>query len=191
LSGLHLFTFVLCSVTVATFVVAAGACFVPFRRDPVGLNMVKLTAPVSWGAEIYAMLTSDLVVGGRALVACCLFFVSLGLFLWAVWVNRRSPLSRIYCKDPPIHLVTRGPYRLVRHPCYSAYLLAFSAGLVATCAWWLLVVIVFNLALFIHAAFFEEQKFECSRLASAYARYRARTGMFLPSPLKLLRRRRR
>jgi protein-S-isoprenylcysteine O-methyltransferase Ste14 len=51
----------------------------------------------------------------------------------------------------------------------------------ATLAWWVAVPSVAAIGLYVIAARREERKFAASPLAEAYATYRARTGMFVPS----------
>ncbi len=79
-----------------------------------------------------------------------------------------------------------GPYRFVRHPFYCSYLLAWAAGFVATAQTWLLPTVAVMLVIYVRAAKLEEEKFTRSPLAGTYERYRSRTGLFLPNPVKLL-----
>jgi protein-S-isoprenylcysteine O-methyltransferase Ste14 len=73
-----------------------------------------------------------------------------------------------------------GPYRLVRHPVYSSYLLAFLAMLVAFPNIVSATLFGINLVFFIYAAVAEEQVLSSSPLASAYSAYKNSAGMFLP-----------
>jgi protein-S-isoprenylcysteine O-methyltransferase Ste14 len=68
----------------------------------------------------------------------------------------------------------------VRHPIYASYLLAFLACFVALPHWLTALMVVFNAALFAHAARDDEQRIAQSPLAGAYAHYRTRVGMFIP-----------
>lgn len=120
------------------------------------------------------------VIGG--LTALLLCAASLALFWWAIRANRTRPLSFAFSEDEPRHLVSSGPYRWIRHPFYSAYLLAWLAAPVATLQPLLLVPLLVMAAIYVSAARIEERKFEGSALAAAYARYRATTGMFWPRP---------
>jgi protein-S-isoprenylcysteine O-methyltransferase Ste14 len=106
---------------------------------------------------------------------------ALALFWWACQINRRQPLSAIFSSDLPAHLVQDGPYRLVRHPFYTSYLLGWLGGWVATGEWYVAVTFLIMLAVYVRAARMEESKFSGSSLTSEYEAYRARTGLFLPS----------
>ena len=59
-----------------------------------------------------------------------------GLSCWAMRVNRFfSPVVRIQTERGH-HLVTGGPYRLIRHPGYLAALGTFPSGGLALGSWW-------------------------------------------------------
>ncbi len=79
-----------------------------------------------------ALLWPGSVTRGRGYFASAMYLSALSLFWWAIATNRRQPLSAIFSPDVPVHLMTAGPYRMVRHPFYCAYLLVWFAGLVAT-----------------------------------------------------------
>lgn len=118
------------------------------------------------------------VIGG--LTALLLCAASLALFWWAIHTNRRQPLSFAFSEDEPRHLVRSGPYRWIRHPFYSAYLLAWLAVPIATLQPLMLMPLLAMGAIYVSAALIEERKFEATPLNEAYRRYRARTGMLLP-----------
>lgn len=173
------------SVTFTVFLVAAGFCFRAHGRSPLGLNLVKAIGPVSVAAAIWALAVASpaswVVVGAGV----ALFAEALALFLWALWTHRRRWLTRVYCDDEPAHLVTSGPYRWVRHPCYTAYLLAYAGALVTSRHPLVIPVLLINTILYLHAGRAEERKFAASPLAADYDAYRQRTGMLWPNPFKL------
>jgi protein-S-isoprenylcysteine O-methyltransferase Ste14 len=123
--------------------------------------------------------TARQTLGGAAIYLCALV-----LFWWTIRANSRRPLSAAFSPDDPLHLVQHGPYRFIRHPFYCSYLLAWTAGIVATGRLWLLPSLAIMLAVYFRAASMEEDKFARTALADAYQRYRARTGMFFPNPVK-------
>jgi len=75
-------------------------------------------------------------------------------------------------------LVTRGPYRVVRHPIYAGILLALLGTSLATNLYWL-VAFVLCAAYFVHSARAEERVLTKS-FPAAYPPYRARTKMLIP-----------
>lgn len=114
-------------------------------------------------------------------VAC--FAAAQGLFWWALATHgRRRRPAFAFVPVAPACLVRGGPYRLVRHPIYTAYLLAWLAGAVAVGLPWLLLAVVLMGALYYRAARQEERSFLAGPLAPQYREYHQRTGMFLPWP---------
>jgi len=66
------------------------------------------------------------------------YAAALTWLVWAVSVNRFfSPVVRIQT-DRGHHLVTRGPYRYMRHPGYAAMGLLFPCSALALGSWWAL-----------------------------------------------------
>lgn len=106
-----------------------------------------------------------------------------GLLLWG-WATRASGRQRLSLAfsrgDRPERLLSEGPFRLVRHPFYSSYLLYWIAGFVATLDWIVGATGMLAAGLCIAAARREERRFRAGALAGPYADYQARTGMFIP-----------
>jgi len=119
-------------------------------------------------------------VAGVALYLC-----ALALFWWAIRASLCRPLSAAFSPDLPRHLVAHGPYKLIRHPLYCSYLLCWLAGWVITARLWLAPAFGLMLVIYLAAARQEEEKFMRSPLAASYLKYRARTGLLIPNPLKL------
>ena len=77
-------------------------------------------------------------------------------------------------------LVTSGPYRYVRHPFYTSYLIFWTGLALGTWSLWAVPVLIVMLVLYAVAARSEEGKFSRTEMSADYAAYRARTGMFWP-----------
>ncbi len=175
----------------STVLLAFAACLLSFNwgmyrffTEPGGSNSgsdaIKLLGTALGLASLVGIPLFGVVspvTGASGLLLCGL---SLALFWLAVLSNRQRPLSFAFSDDEPRHLVCSGPYRWIRHPFYSAYLLAWLATPIATVQPLMLVPLLVMAAIYVAAARVEERKFEASPLASAYARYRTRTGMFVP-----------
>ena len=82
-------------------------------------------------------------------------------------------------------LIERGPYALVRHPIYTAYLLAWAAGVVVTGRAWLLPTMLCMVPFYFVAARREEESFRASALGPRYEEYQRRTGMFVPNVVRV------
>jgi len=157
--------------------------YLGFFRRPHGLpREMKIVALVT-GAVTWLQLA---LIAGRSarwpnfILALLLYLAAAGLYGWAVRTTRRRRLSVAFSADQPEFLLAEGPYRKIRHPFYSAYLLYWIAGTIAAREPWLVATIALAGGSFLWAALREERKFEASPLATAYRSYRARTGMFVP-----------
>jgi len=157
-----------------------------FFRHPAnwsrGMRVSQLCGTLFALLHLYAILFYNIFAGA---IAAGLYVSSLALFWWAIRANHSHPLSAAFLADLPQHLMDRGPYRFVRHPFYTSYLIAWCAGVVATGRLWLVPTLLVMMGIYWKASQAEERKFAHSELAAAYASYRAKTGRFLPNPWKL------
>ncbi|MBP1843014.1 protein-S-isoprenylcysteine O-methyltransferase Ste14 [Rhizobium petrolearium] len=103
------------------------------------------------------------------------------LFWWAIWASRQARLRFAFDPALPHGIVSDGPYRYLRHPFYSSYLMFWSGWALAS--WssiWSPVPVIFFAIVYIAAARMEERNFETSQLADEYREYKRRTGFFIP-----------
>lgn len=110
------------------------------------------------------------------------YAVASGFTIWAVVINRFfSPVVRLQ-HERGHHLVTHGPYRLVRHPGYLGMVISLPASGLALGSWWGLVpAVIYALVILRRAAL--EDRFLRDHLDgySAYAeavRYRLVPGLW-------------
>ena len=173
-----------------SFTWAVRNFFVRPERMTAGLR-VTLLAGLAFACLhlVVIFLTSEFFMP-LVYLAAALYCLAMIIFWWAIAANRVKPLSACFTQDEQLHLVQTGPYRLVRHPFYCAYLLTWLAAGVATRSIWLALSFLVMFVLYRTAALNEESKFSRSSLADAYEEYRRSTGRFLPRPLKLMNSRR-
>jgi protein-S-isoprenylcysteine O-methyltransferase Ste14 len=108
-----------------------------------------------------------IVVGGISF--CCWARLHLGRH-WSADVARKQDH----------HIVHTGPYRLVRHPIYTGFIVVY-VGLTALCANWLAVLALALLIVGLWLKARAEEQFLIEELGTtAYGDYRARTPMFVP-----------
>jgi protein-S-isoprenylcysteine O-methyltransferase Ste14 len=103
----------------------------------------------------------------------------LGL-LFAVWArvnigkNWGRPMSE---KEDP-ELVTSGPYKYVRHPIYSGFLLAaFGTGLALGVIWLLIFIVIVIYFMF---SAYKEEEFLTKQFGETYKKYKQHTKMLIP-----------
>ena len=106
--------------------------------------------------------------------------LSLVLFLYTAITIRGHTFSPIHSGNTPDFLLARGPYRYIRHPFYSAYLLTFLGGVWGSANNLALIWLLLAFHIYSCAAEEEEDKFFRSPLGKEYASYRARVGKFFP-----------
>ncbi|MFK7859443.1 MAG: isoprenylcysteine carboxylmethyltransferase family protein [Granulosicoccus sp.] len=113
-----------------------------------------------------------------SVVCALMMLIALGLAGWALAIMRLSNFSIMPEPSTNSALITRGPYRHLRHPMYSAVLLAAFGACVAhqsASKWGLLVALIIVLLLKIR----REEKLLCERF-SDYQQYKSRTSAIVP-----------
>jgi protein-S-isoprenylcysteine O-methyltransferase Ste14 len=113
-------------------------------------------------------------------IGAALYTFSFVLFWTAAAAASRTRLQLFFSNVPPNSLLTHGPYRLVRHPFYVAYTVAWIAGAVIVDKPWLLATAAVCHWIYYRAARMEEASFQQTAYSLAYARYAQAVGMFLP-----------
>jgi len=101
---------------------------------------------------------------------------------FALFVAAKATLGPHYapCFDArvPTAIVDRGPYARIRHPIYTANVVALSGLTAATGSGWIALCTVLVAAAYAVSAVREERALQA--INPAYAAYMARTGRFLP-----------
>jgi protein-S-isoprenylcysteine O-methyltransferase Ste14 len=141
-----------------------------------GMALIGITALVCATLQIGALEDRP---PWQPQAAFALYAASALLFWWAVAVTRGQLAA---CGQGYIstRIITRGPYRWIRHPFYTAYNLTWIAGFVSS-GWWPLAPIAILMAfLYERAARDEERGFLAGALAAEYREYRQRAGRYLP-----------
>ena len=137
----------------------------------------------AWGCTLIQLATVGVVpppVAACAWAGMVLYGLAALLFGWSLLVHGKARPAFVGVEVGPQSFQYRGPYRAVRHPIYTSYLLAWVAAPLMTLQWWLLLPTALMVLLYYRAARREEAHFAASGFAPQYAEYRRRTGMFLP-----------
>jgi len=115
-----------------------------------------------------------------ALVGVGLCAAGSWLFIRSRWTHRGTRPAFALGTPQPVSFQQHGPYLYIRHPIYSAYLLGWLVGPLATGQAYLLAVPLVMGVVFFLIARQEEIAFSTSAYAASYQQYRKRTGMFIP-----------
>lgn len=145
-----------------------------------GVRVVQSVGSIMAFLHLILLLRVHSTAALQAVVAVSFYTAALALFWWSTWIHRRNPPRMCYNAEVPDRLVVSGPYRWIRHPFYTAYMLAWLAGAFAAHEPWLLLSLLCMSVLYVRAAMLEEHKLESSSLAFEFEQYRKTTGMFLP-----------
>jgi protein-S-isoprenylcysteine O-methyltransferase Ste14 len=137
-------------------------------------------------AQMALLPLCDLPAPPLVYVGVAGFVLASGLFWWALATHGRRRPNFAFVPAVPEAFTASGPYRLVRHPIYTAYLLGWLGGTLACGQFWLLALVALMGVFFYRAARQEEVLMLASSLGPQYRAYCRRTGMFLPKVLPLL-----
>lgn len=165
-------------VTIGSYAVMGKDHF-KSRSMPLGANLISLAALVSLAIYLWLLWITDAPIVAQ-LAGVIIGALSLWLFFRTIRASRDRGLHFAFDPDNPVSLVTTGPYRVVRHPFYTSYLIFWVAMTLGTWSPLGIVVLAMLTAMYTYAARTEEAKFAATPMAGEYAEYRNRAGMFWP-----------
>lgn len=102
---------------------------------------------------------------------------SLVLFWWAIFTARGLDFA---FSDKVGNIVTTGPFRFVRHPFYSSYILVWVGNTLLFNSLILWITLLYLMAFYFLSARKEERVILQSEQSSTYRKYIQNVGMFLP-----------
>ncbi|HUH50403.1 MAG TPA: methyltransferase, partial [Mycoplana sp.] len=91
-------------------------------RMPTGMKVVSAAVTLTTLCFLYLLWSRQQPVAAQ-LVGLGLEIAATVLFWWAISASRKARLRFAFDPDKPDSLVTIGPYRLVRHPFYTSYII--------------------------------------------------------------------
>lgn len=114
-------------------------------------------------------------------IGIVMYATSLALFLASIEAARRVPMTRTFVYEPKCdNILTQGPYRVIRHPIYLSYALAWAAAPAATHNAFLAVTAVVMTACYAVSAREEERRMRRSSRGTEYAEWQKRTWRLIP-----------
>ncbi|MFN8236638.1 MAG: isoprenylcysteine carboxylmethyltransferase family protein [Chitinophagales bacterium] len=114
------------------------------------------------------------------IIGLLLFLFGELLFLSTVYLFKDSPPAIAFSNTIITDLKTEGPYKFVRHPIYTSYLLAWIGGTIGSGCWPLILSAIVMYFIYRRAANEEEAQWLNSKDHTAYITYQRNTGMFFP-----------
>jgi protein-S-isoprenylcysteine O-methyltransferase Ste14 len=139
--------------------------------------LTGLCVPGFAAVNLIGVLTRPLAQPAAALL---LYTAGMALFWSAIAATRGKNFAACFQEQVGSTVVRVGPYRSIRHPFYTSYILTWLAGFAAT-GWWPAGAISAVMAcVYQCAALQEERSFLRSPLREEYSRLMQQTGRFLP-----------
>jgi protein-S-isoprenylcysteine O-methyltransferase Ste14 len=168
----------------ATLIVFAVALQNFFVQPPTLTRQQRLFQDVSVLVGVmHALALLVLNSAGEAwtIAGITMYTMSMTLFLAALEAARRVPMTRTFVYTPKCDtILTKGPYRVIRHPIYLSYSLCWLAAPVATHNLVLSATAVCMIACYLISASEEERILASGPRAQEYAVVRKRTWRILP-----------
>ena len=112
-------------------------------------------------------------------VGVVVFLIGLALRLWAVHLLGRFFTFEIGIR-PEHRIIEVGPYRLIRHPSYTGYLLMLAGMSVAYDSLIFFILIFLPVATFLMVRLHQEEKMLRAHFGPAYSEYMKRTKRLVP-----------
>lgn len=152
-----------------------------FKSERVPTGTMVISAVVVATVIVYlALLWVETQPVLAQLVGLAVECVGVWLFWMALRASREARLRMAFDAANPHGLVKTGPYRYLRHPFYTSYLVFWIGWAIATWSPWSLIPLLAITVIYVTAALGEERKFSRTELAEAYEDYRRQTGFFWP-----------
>jgi protein-S-isoprenylcysteine O-methyltransferase Ste14 len=179
-----LLEWILAGTGAATLIVFAVALQNFFVQPPTLTRLQRLFQDISVLVGVthgLALLMLDTAGDLWTSAGIALYVTSLALFLSAIEAARRTPMTRTFVYTPKCDtILTTGPYRLIRHPIYLSYSLAWAAAPIATHSVVLGLSAMFMITCYVISAREEERLLAAGPRAAEYAAYLARTWRMIP-----------
>lgn len=142
--------------------------------------------PLTLALAMFGSLQSVVLPGSAFshLLSAVSSLLALGSALLIRWsVSSHSEAIALWHQEhhqPPTTLVTDGPYKAIRHPFYSAYLLLFLGVFLAVPHWSTAFLLAWGIVATTLTAIREEKVLSQGPMGQAYRSYAQQTGRFFP-----------
>ena len=152
-----------------------------FVADKMQLPAAVLAAIVLLTSIVYTVLiwTDEQPLVAK-LIGLLLEVAAMALFWWAIRASRQAQLRFAFDLNQPRTLLQHGPYRYVRHPFYTSYIVFWTGWAMATWSPVALLPLGAIIVLYILAARGEERNFAATAMSRDYEAYRSQAGLFWP-----------
>jgi|GEM_PF-2013666 len=184
------------------FLVTISVCYSTFYWSVIGVfetkedryqnlfTFLKVFSIFFWLLSLYMTLKTPDLSSSRLAIGIFLNLCSLSIFWWASKSIKNQNFATIYGKDVPLKVFKGGPFKYVRNPFYSSYILCYSSTTFTLNSMTLLVLLMTLTLAYLVAVKIEENKFMYSKDFRNYLSYKKNTGRFIPKVSLLLKKER-
>ena len=146
--------------------------------NQIKLNTLKITSLTFWSYSLYLLVTTQ-SINFKLLIPYIFIQFTIHFLFWTNTKYVKNKFSIIHSKEEPTVISTEGPYRKVRHPFYSLYMLTYVTTALVLNNVYIFIFCSVLIAQYVHAAINEEKVFiEIKK--NEYLRYKEKTWMFIP-----------
>lgn len=142
------------------------------------------TLLIWYGSFIVALFWGGFNNNNMVIFSCAMSLSSLVLFWFSARHIKGKNFLVIFNTQAPQQHQHTGPYRYIRHPFYTSYILCYLSLIPGLHSRALTVMVLFLTAYYYWAAKGEEAGFANSPFSESYSSYKKTTGMFLPKLFK-------
>ena len=152
-----------------------------FKSDsmPAGMKLIVVASAVT-ALALLAFLWTRAQPPAAQLAGMAIEVCGLGLFMLCLAATRQVRFRMAFDDGVPEQLVTTGPYRYIRHPFYTSYLIFWTGFALITFSWLAVPLLLLMTAIYFFAAQGEDRRIASSELAEQHVLHRQQAGMFWP-----------
>jgi len=159
-----------------------------FKSEAIPLGMWLISVVSIFNIVCFETFLWAKPPSAETMIGALPFYAASGaLFGWAVSATRPGMLRLAFDDVEPTEFTRSGPYRYIRHPFYSAYILFWLGCAVVSQKLACVFFFAALTTLYVLAAFKEEAAFQCSPHSDAYKSYKEIAGLFWPKRAGLRR----
>lgn len=135
-------------------------------------------AAIHIGTTYYnIVIIQESIPNSIAITACTVYISALLLFWWGI--NTAKSLNFAFGDFSGL-IVTAGPFRFVRHPFYTSYMLIWFTSTLLFNSLFLWITLIYLVSFYINSAKTEETLILNSKSGDKYRSYSNETNMFIP-----------
>ncbi len=143
-------------------------------------TLLKLVTSMFWIHSSYQVLSRSLSDQYSFMGFLFLNIISSFIFFWAYANTAKLMFDNIFTSRAPEEIVVRGPYRFIRHPYYTSYLICYFSTLFFDSSLINLFFLSLIVILYFYAVKSEEKKIMESKNSDIYKSYVLKTKRFVP-----------